>query len=538
MSTSLRIRLSIMMFLEYFIWGSWYITTSPYTKNILNFTGGQIGWIYSTTAIAAIISPLFVGMIADRFFPTQWVLAVLHLLGGAFLIGVAVSKTFTPFYLFLLAHTLCYMPTLALTNSLTFYHVPNAGRDFPAIRVLGTISWIVAGFAVNLLGEKASTTPQPYYIAAATSFLMGLYCLTLPHTPPTKSDERVTLKDVLGLDAIGMMREFSFAVFIVGAFLFCIPLSFYFSMTPSFLSDLSISNFPAKMTMGQMSEIFFLLVMPWFFARLGVKRMLLLGMAAWGTRYLLFAFAKNPALPTTGVYADQLVGMLTLVGLIYLGILLHGVCYDFFFVTSYIYVDQKAPESIRAKAQGFIALVTLGVGMLVGMKLSGAVLSAYSFPNVKPVKYQKIESVEAWAPGNPVHWMEQGKDRFGRLLAIYQTQLPSQLWITKDQEGNLKLSSKAVAGAPTVQIPEALRSKAPIAAVQVYKPIQEGKKFQATQQVEVLPLSQLERSLPLWRQIWLIPGIGSLIIMVLFGSAFRENRQASKQNPQNKPKEK
>jgi nucleoside transporter len=343
MNTSIRIRLSVMMFLQYFIWGAWYVTMGPYLGGTLNFTGQQIGFAYNSTALAAMISPFFVGMVADRFFPTEKVLALLHVLGGLLLLAAAQATSFQTFYPLLIAHTLCYMPTLALTNSISFHQMSDPGKEFPGIRVLGTISWIAAGFTVGALGAKAITTPAPFYIAAVISVLMGLYCLTLPHTPP-KATGRVTYRDVLGLDALQLMRERSFAIFVVSAFLLCIPLTFYFSFTPTFLGDMNVSNIPAKMTMGQMSEIFFLLVMPWFFVRLGVKYMLIVGMFAWGARYLLFVLGYN----TEALWP------------LYLGIILHGICYDFFFVTAYIYVDKKAPVAIRAKAQGFIAFVTLG----------------------------------------------------------------------------------------------------------------------------------------------------------------------------------
>lgn len=288
MNTKVRIQLSIMMFLEYFIWSAWYVTMGPYLKDTLNFTGLQIGSAYSTTAIAAMISPFFVGMVADRFFSTEKILAALHVLGGLCLFGAARAHTFETFYPLLVAHTLCYMPTLALTNSISFNQMKDPGKEFPNIRVMGTISWIVAGLAIGSLGVTAITTPTPFYIGGIVSILMGVYCLSLPHTPPKTSGQPVTVRDILGLDALKLLKERSFAMFFLSAFLICIPLTFYFSFTSQFLSDLNVSNVPGKMTIGQMSEIFFLLVMPWFFARLGVKYMLVVGMCCWGLRYLLF----------------------------------------------------------------------------------------------------------------------------------------------------------------------------------------------------------------------------------------------------------
>src|SRR5262249_37195281 len=267
-----------------------------------------------TTAVAAIISPFFVGMVADRFMATERILALLHVVGGAVLFYASLQTRFGPFYLVLLVYTLCYMPTLALSNSLSFRQMSDPGREFPPIRVLGTIGWIVAGLVIGTLGLEK--TAIPLRIAACGSALLGLFCLALPHTPPLKkAGERVTFGGILGLDALKLLGERSFAVFVLGSFLVCIPLQFYYAFANLFLNELNVSNAAGKMTLGQMSEIFFMLVMPWFFRRLGVKWMLLVGMAAWTTRYAFFAF---------GTHAD-------LFWMLYLGILLHGICYDFFF---------------------------------------------------------------------------------------------------------------------------------------------------------------------------------------------------------------
>src|SRR5262245_48214419 len=359
MPTHVRLKLSAMMFLQYFVWGAWYVTMGTWLGQTLHFSGEQIGLAAGTTALAAMISPFFVGMVADRFMATERILAALHIVGGAILFYSSTQTTFRGFYIAILLYTLCYMPTLALSNSLSFRQMQDPGREFPAVRVLGTIGWIVAGLVIGTL--KLEPTGVPFQIAGAASIVLGLFCLALPHTPPARTG-RATAKDVLGLDALKLLGEPSFAVFVLGSFLVCIPLQFYYAFANLFLNELQVTNAAGKMTLGQMSEIFFMLVMPWFFRRLGVKYMLLVGMAAWTTRYLLFAYGKNGPL----------------VWMLYLGILLHGICYDFFFVTGQIYVDTKAPPDLRAAAQGFIAFVTLGVGMFIGSWVSGRIVDMYA----------------------------------------------------------------------------------------------------------------------------------------------------------------
>ena len=372
MPAGVRGKLFVMMFLQYFVWGAWYVTLGTYLGETLAFQGQQIGLAVGTTAVAAMVSPFFVGMVADRYFATEQILAALHLLGGLVLFAASTLDTFGPFYVVLLGYTLLYMPTLALTNSLSFHQMRDPGKEFPAVRVLGTIGWIVAGLTIGFL--RLESTAVPMRIAAAASLGLGMFCFVLPHTPPMRVAARVTARDVLGLDALQLLRDRSFAIFVIGSFLVSIPLQFYYAFANLFLNEIGMENAAGKMTLGQMSEIGFMLVMPWFFVRLGVKRMLLLGMAAWAARYALFAYGDN----------DGRVGML------YLGILLHGICYDFFFVTGQIYVDQKAPVHLRAAAQGLIAFVTLGVGMLIGSWLSGLVVDRYSMT-------AGAEVVHAWS---------------------------------------------------------------------------------------------------------------------------------------------
>lgn len=358
-----------MLFLEYFIWGAWYVTLGTWLGTTLHFSGIQIAFTAGATAIGALVAPLIAGTLADRLFATEHLLATLHLL-GAFLLWLASnSHAFPAVYSLTVLYACCYMPTLALTNTLAFRQMQEPGIEFPPLRVLGTLGWILAGLFVGGLALEA--TAAPLRIAASASLVMAAYCLTLPHTPPAGQqidNSSVTMPSPSRTSSfaatVGLFRDKAFLVFAVASLLICIPLQFYYAFTNLFLNQVGVHNAAGKMTGGQFSELACMLAIPWFFRRLGVKGMLIAGMAAWVLRYLCFAYGNSGSA----------------MGLLWAGILLHGICYDFFFVTGQIYVDGKAPTACRSAAQGLITQITYGAGMLIGSWVSGAVVDRYTLP--------------------------------------------------------------------------------------------------------------------------------------------------------------
>lgn len=358
-------RLSVMMFLQFFIWGAWYTSIAVYmsAEGMAHLTH----WPFTVNPIAAIVAPFLLGLVADRFFATEKVLATLHTLGGVVLLASPSLSGHAPtFILALLVYNLCYMPTLGLANSLAFRHITDQERQFPRIRVFGTLGWIVAGLFVSfglgrILGTVAESTAAPLYTAGVASLLLGAFCLTLPSTPPAARGQSVSLGAILGLDALRELGSRPFWIFLASSFLICIPLAAYYNFTQLYLGATGFTNIAGTQTIGQMSEVGFMLLMPFCFARLGVKWMLVVGMGAWILRYALFALGAP----------DSVTWMI--IG----GIALHGVCYDFFFVTGQIYVDQKSSDRIRGQAQGLLVLATYGVGMLIGAQIAGAVYNHY-----------------------------------------------------------------------------------------------------------------------------------------------------------------
>ena len=362
-----------MMFLEFFIWGGWFVTMGSFLAANLHASGGQTALAYSTQSWGAIIAPFIVGLIADRYFNAERLLGILHIAGGILLYVLYSTPAFESFYPVLLAYMLLYMPTLALVNAVSFRQMDEPARHFGSVRVWGTIGWIVAGLVISYLfawdshvGIGQGLLRRTFLMSSIASFVLGVYSFTLPATPPRPAAGPTTLKRLLGFDALVLLKERNFAVFFAASVLICIPLAFYYQNANQFLTEIQVANATGKQTIGQMSEVLFMLAIPFFLRAFGMKLTLLIGMLAWAVRYLMFAF---------GSVGD--LGWLLLIG-----IALHGVCYDFFFVSGQIYTDSKAGGSTKAAAQGLITLATYGLGMLIGFSAAGLIDDRYAVAGV------------------------------------------------------------------------------------------------------------------------------------------------------------
>ena len=378
MKPTLYLRLWVMVFLHYYVWGAWYATLSTYLSSTLKFEGSQIGLAYGTVAIGAMVSPFFAGIVADRFFATQRLLGCLHLFGAALLYYVSTVESFATFYPALIVYTISYMAGHGLTNTLTLHHAQNPAKEFPKVMFMGSVGWIAAG--ITLSGLKLEDNAGMFRLASGAALVMGLYSFTLPHTPPKGAGTPSTIRNILGLDALRLMRERSFCTFMICSFLICIPLSFYFSWMGQFMTELKIPIPAAKLSIGQVSDVVFLLLLPVLLLRLGVKGILLVGIAAWALRFGLFTLFDQHR---------------ELLWVLYVGIGLHGICYDYIFVMGRMYVDKHATVDIRGAAQGFHAFVTLGAGMFVGTWLAGVVGQQYTSSDGATHAWQNIWLIPA-----------------------------------------------------------------------------------------------------------------------------------------------
>lgn len=368
MKIKTNIQLSVMMFLQFFMWGTWFVTMGTYLGTQLNTDADSIGVAYMTQAWGAIIAPFIMGLIADRYFPAQKVLGLSHLVGAFLLYLASQSSDFSGFYPILFIYMILYMPTLALVNSVAFNQMNDPSRQFANIRVWGTIGWIAAGMLIGYVfqWEAKKMLGSTFLLAAGSSAVLGIYSFFLPNTPPPAKGQKARISDILGLEALSLLKSKNFFIFFLSSVLICIPLAFYYSFANLFLNEVGMVNAAGNMTFGQVSEVLFMLLLPIFLKKYGLKMTLAVGMFSWALRYVLFAFGD----------AGSNVWML------FFGIILHGICYDFFFVSGQIYTDYKAGKKIRSAAQGLITLATYGVGMLIGFKVAGLIVDNYSSTTV------------------------------------------------------------------------------------------------------------------------------------------------------------
>ncbi len=368
MQAKIKAQLSVMMFLEFFIWGGWFVTLGTFLGSNLGATDGEIGTAFSTQSWGAIIAPFIIGLIADRYFNAERILGVLHLLGAGLLYLMYGTDDFAIFYPYVLGYMILYMPTLALVNSVSFNQMKNPAKEFSYIRVFGTLGWIVAGNIISYVNWDSEGSiaegmlKNTFLMTAIASAVLGVFSFTLPKTPPrVDKNEKVALASILGLDALKLLKDRNFLIFFISSILICIPLAFYYQNANPFLTEIGMENPTGKMTIGQISELLFMLLLPFFFNKFGFKKTILIGMLAWSVRYLLFAYGN------VGEYAFMLI----------IGIALHGICYDFFFVSGQIYTDTKAGEKYKSAAQGLITLATYGIGMLIGFYIAGKIADMY-----------------------------------------------------------------------------------------------------------------------------------------------------------------
>ena len=368
MNTTTRIKLSIMMFLEFFIWGAWFVTLGTFLGNNLSASGSETAAVFSTQSWGAIIAPFIIGLIADRYFNAEKILGILHLVGAFLMYQMYQSEEVGMFYTYVLSYMILYMPTLALVNSVSFNQMKDPEKEFANIRVWGTIGWILAGLSISFVfhWDSAEAVSQgllknTFLLSGIAALILGLFSFSLPKTPPKVSDEKIKLADIIGLDALKLLKDKNFAIFFISSILICIPLAFYYQNAHPFLTEAGVENPTGKMAIGQISEALFLLLIPVFFSRFGFKKTILVGMLAWAIRYVLFAYGNG----------DDLSLMLIV------GIALHGICYDFFFVSGQIYTNSKAGEKYKSAAQGLITLATYGVGMLIGFAVAGWITDNY-----------------------------------------------------------------------------------------------------------------------------------------------------------------
>ena len=553
-------RLSIMMFLQFFVWGAWYVT-APRFLGTIGFDGGDFGWTYSVGPIAGMITPFFVGMIADRFFATERVLGVMHVFGGLIMLGATqlMHKESVPeiINVVFFGYMLTYYPTLALTNTLAMHNLNDSEKEFPLIRVFGTFGWIAAGFALSAFGFDNNI--GMFYLAAGCALALGVYSFTLPHTPPPSAGKTARIGELFGLDAFVLLKRPSFLIFMVSSFLICIPLAFYYQLAERTVAQSDLAYPAIKMSYGQMSEVVFMLLMPLFFARLGVKWMLFVGMLAWVVRYGLFAVGAP----------DQVAWM------ILLGVALHGICYDFFFVTGQIYTDKAADKNIRGQAQGMLVLFTLGLGMFVGAQIAGRIEKVYTpFATTQlasaagaiseavdeqqealdealneqdeAVKtqvndaYERIVGDTQSASGLSLltqmkleipesqQRFNKAADESTKLISASMKELLDQLSEAGTNEEAVEKAKEQLASARSVEIEKLEELVVEQAAEELNSIEDETVRGLVTSRLQIQRLSAYRDHLNLdslklmdWKVIWLIPCVFAAIIMLFFGIAFR-----------------